>query len=60
MYSQDLLKWSIIKWGINNNMKYYNLSGINPNPESKKEEGIFRYKKKWGGKQYTLWRLFFK
>ena len=41
-------------------MKYYNLSGINPNPESKKEEGIFRYKKKWGGKQYNFWRLFFK
>jgi lipid II:glycine glycyltransferase (peptidoglycan interpeptide bridge formation enzyme) len=60
LYSQDLLKWSIIKWGINNDMKYYNLSGINPNPESKKEEGIFRYKKKWGGKQYNFWRLFFK
>ena len=60
LYSQDLLKWNIIKWGINNDMKYYNLSGINPYPESKKEEGIFRYKKKWGGKQYSLWRLFFK
>jgi len=60
LYSQDLLKWSIIKWGINNDMKYYNLSGFNPNPESKKEEGIFRYKKKWGGKKYDFWRVFFK
>lgn len=57
LYSQDLLKWKIIEWGKNNNMKYYNLAGFNPNPQSKKEEGIFKYKKKWGGKRYDFWRI---
>jgi len=55
LYSQDLLKWRIIEWGINNNMKWFDLSGFNPNPISKKEEGILRYKRKWGGKQYDYW-----
>ena len=49
LYSQDLLKWKIIEWGIDNKFRYYDLSGINPNPSNKKELGIFRYKKKWGG-----------
>lgn len=57
LYSQDLLKWRIIEWGIENNMKYYNLAGFNPNPESEKEKGIYRYKKKWGGKRYDFWRI---
>lgn len=49
LYSQDYLKWSIIQWGKSNNMKYYDLTGVNPNPKTSKEIGIFRYKKKWGG-----------
>lgn len=52
LYSQDLIKWKIIEWGINNKMKWYDLSGVNPHPQSKKEEGILQYKKKWGGTQY--------
>ncbi len=55
LYSQDLIKWKIVEWGIENKMKFYNLAGINPNPESKKEEGILRYKKKWGDKKYDYW-----
>ena len=50
-YSQDLIRWKIIEWGIENNMKWYNLAGFNPNPSTPKEEGILRYKRKWGGKQ---------
>ena len=53
LYFQDLIKWKIIEWGIKNKMKYYDLSGFNPHPNSKKEEGILRYKKKWGGKEYS-------
>lgn len=48
-YAQDLLKWKIIEWGINNKCKFFDLAGVNPNPQNKKEEGILRYKKKWGG-----------
>ena len=55
LYSQDLIKWKIIEWGIDNHMKYYNLAGVNPQPKSKKEEGISRYKRKWGGKKYDYW-----
>lgn len=49
LYSQDLLKWKIIEWAIQKGYKYYDLSGVNPNPTTEKELGIFRYKKKWGG-----------
>ncbi len=55
LYSQDLLKWKIIEWGIESKQRFYDLSGFNPNPSSGKEEGILRYKKKWGGKQYDYW-----
>jgi len=57
LYSQDLIKWKIIEWGQKNNMKFYNLAGVNPNPQSKKEEGILRYKKKWGGVKYNYWKI---
>jgi hypothetical protein len=50
LYSQDLLKWHIIEWGIKNNFSYYDLAGVNPSPNNDKEIGIFKYKQKWGGK----------
>jgi len=49
LYSQDLLKWKIIEWGIENKYRYYDLSGVNPDPKDQKEIGIYKYKKKWGG-----------
>jgi len=49
LYAQDLLKWNIIEWGIENNFMCYDLAGINPNPTTEKDMGIVRYKKKWGG-----------
>lgn len=55
LYGQDLLKWKIIEWGIENKQKFYDLSGFNPNLSSEKEKGILQYKKKWGGKQYDFW-----
>lgn len=57
LYSQDLLKWKIIEWGTINNQKFFDLSGFNPNPSTKKEEGILQYKKKWGGHQKDFWHL---
>lgn len=50
LYSQDLIKWKIIEWGVDNKMKYFDLAGFNPYPKNPKEEGIKRYKAKWGGK----------
>lgn len=52
LYSQDLLRWKIIEWGKQHNCNFYDMSGINPENRNSKEEGIFRNKKKWGGKQY--------
>jgi len=48
-YSHDLLKWKIIEWGISKKFRYFDLTGVNPNPRNDKERGILRYKKKWGG-----------
>lgn len=53
LYSHDLIKWKIIEWGIKHKMNWYDLSGFNPNPQTEKEKGIMRYKKKWGGKEFT-------
>ena len=57
LYSQDLLKWHVIKWGKNRNLRYYDLTGVNPYPKDEKEKGIFRYKKKWGGNLITYNRV---
>lgn len=55
LYPHDLIKWKIIEWGNKNKMKFYDLSGYNPYPQNAKEEGIKRYKEKWGGKQFPYW-----
>lgn len=57
LYSQDLLKWKIIEWGVENQMNYFNLAGFNPNPKDSKEEGIKKYKEKWGGKKQFYWNI---
>lgn len=53
----SFLTWSAIKWAMENHFKYYDMGGINPNPSSKKEEGINFYKSKWGGEKiiYTTY-----
>lgn len=50
IYASDLLKWHVIEWGKKNNCRYYDLTGVVPNSSDPKEQGIFRYKQKWGGK----------
>jgi hypothetical protein len=54
LFSQDLIKWKIIEWGVDNKMNYYDLAGHNPNPTSSKEAGIKQFKKKWGGDEYNF------
>jgi len=55
LYSQDLLRWNIIEWGVENKCKYYDLSGVKQDNRSPKEEGIYRNKQKWGGTQQNYW-----
>jgi len=52
LYSQDLLRWKIIEWGIEHGYSYYDLTGVKIAKRSQKEEGIFRNKKKWGSDLY--------
>ena len=37
LYSQDLLKWQIIEWGVNHHCKYYDLAGVKMINRSPKE-----------------------
>ena len=50
LYVGDLLHWAVIKWGKENNCKYYDLTGVAINPKNQKEQGIHSFKAKWGGK----------
>jgi len=50
LYAQELLRWNIIKWGKENDCKFYDLAGVKVESRTTKEDGIFRNKKKWGGK----------
>lgn len=49
LYAQELLRWHIIKWGNENDHKFYDLAGVKLHNRNSKEEGIFRNKEKWGG-----------
>lgn len=50
IYANDLIKWRIIEWGNSLGYLTYDLGGVNPNPKTEKEDGIFKFKEKWGGK----------
>jgi len=55
--ASEFLKWKTFEWGKKNNLGYYDLAGVYPNSESKKEQGIYEFKKKWGGK-YFDWTIY--
>ncbi|HIH20692.1 TPA: peptidoglycan bridge formation glycyltransferase FemA/FemB family protein [Candidatus Micrarchaeota archaeon] len=56
VYAQDAIKWAIVKWAKEKGFRYFDLTGVNPSPQSEKERGIFRFKEKWGGKlkEYSM------
>jgi len=43
----DIMTWEVIKWGIANKKRVYDLTGIPVNPINKKDQGLRRYKMKW-------------
>lgn len=45
----DLLKWEILRWGQSQGHRLFDLSGYRPDGRDAKEEGIYRFKRKWGG-----------
>lgn len=50
--AQDLIKWEIVKWGIEQKEDSYDLSGVSPNPTDDKEKGIRKFKEKFAGDYY--------
>lgn len=46
------LTWNTIKWSMENNYNTFDFAGVNPNPQTSKEKGIYFYASKWGGKLY--------
>ncbi|MBI5036472.1 GNAT family N-acetyltransferase [Candidatus Micrarchaeota archaeon] len=62
IYASDAIKWHIIEWASAQGHRFFDLSGVSPKPfdqQAKKEQGIFRFKAKWGGglvkyREYSL------
>jgi hypothetical protein len=48
IYSGDFVNWEMIRWCHARGFEYYDLSWIPLDPKSAKEEGIRRFKAKWG------------
>lgn len=44
--------WNTLKWFLENNYVSFDMSGVNPEPSSKKEARIDFFKSKWGGEKY--------
>jgi lipid II:glycine glycyltransferase (peptidoglycan interpeptide bridge formation enzyme) len=44
----NLLLWEMIKWGIENDLKTFNLG------RTRKNTSIYHFKSKWGGKEVVL------
>jgi len=53
LYSSDLLKWEVIRWGHSTGCRLYDLAGIVPDFETadSKNRGIYQFKSKWGGRK---------
>lgn len=49
----DLLKWEVIKWALAFGFEEFSLGGVADSPVNVKEEGIRRFKSKFGGKYIT-------
>lgn len=55
--AQDLIHWEMMLAAKRRGAKVFDLAGFNPDPQTPKEEGIRRYKKKWGGSEVTYNRF---
>ena len=55
--AEDYLHWKLFLEAKSRGYKYFNLAGINPTPQTTKEQGIRRFKEKWGGKYVEYYML---
>lgn len=53
LFTSDLLKWAVIRWGHSTGCRLYDLAGVVPDPETadSKNRGIYQFKAKWGGRK---------
>lgn len=58
VYAGDLLQWTIIKWGHQQGMRFYDLAGVSPLPTNAKERGIADFKAKWGGRYIEYYEYY--
>jgi len=57
-YANDYLKYKILSYCKDNHILYYDFAGCNPNPRpGSKDDGIKKYKEKWGGNYYNVYIL---
>jgi len=56
--AQDLIHWEMMLEAKRLGAHTFDLAGVNPNPQAPKEEGIKRFKEKWGGRyvEYYAYR----
>lgn len=55
LFANHLLTWNLLNWGSEQGFRFFDFVGVNPNPESRspREEGIYRFKARWGGRMLT-------
>jgi hypothetical protein len=56
--AQDLLHWEMMMAAKRAGCEIFNLSGVDPSPNSNKAKGIKQFKAKWGGKYVETPRFF--
>jgi len=54
--AQDLLHWHLLLEAKKMGCHTFDLAGVSPNPQNSKEEGIRRFKAKWGGEYVEYYR----
>ena len=52
--AQDLLHWAAFQRHKNAGDRWFNLAGYSPAPINAKEDGIRRFKAKWGGREIAI------
>jgi hypothetical protein len=55
LYGSDLIKWEVLRWGSAQGYRTFDLAGVNPEPQTQKEQGIRQFKEKWGGQYQPFW-----
>jgi hypothetical protein len=49
LYTNDAIKWAVIRWAREAGFRWYDLGGIDPEPADAKAAAIRQFKEKWGG-----------